>query len=87
MNVHFLACWSLLKSLKATGCDGIPCKLLKIGAFPLAEILCNLINMSIDECAFPGLLKFAEISALLKKLDRLCKENYRPTWQVMQGKL
>ena len=63
---------------KATGCDGIPCKLLKIGAFPLAEILCNLINMSIDECVFPGLLKFAEISALFKKLDRLCKENYRP---------
>ena len=63
---------------KATGCDGIPCKLLKIGAFPLAEILCNLINMSVDKCVFPGLLKFAEISALFKKLDRLCKENYRP---------
>ena len=52
---------------KATGCDGIPRKLQKIGAFPVAEILCNLINMSIDE-----------ISALLKKLDKLCKENYRP---------
>ena len=63
---------------KSTGCDGIPCKLLKIGAFPLAEILSNLINMSIDECVFPGLLKFAEISALFKKLDRLCKENFRP---------
>ena len=34
--------------------------------------------MSIDECTFPDLLKYAEIAALFKKLDRLCKENYRP---------
>ena len=27
---------------------------------------------------FPDLLKYAEIAALFKKLDRLCKENYRP---------
>ena len=63
---------------EATGCDGISCKLLKIGGFLLAEILCNLINMSIDECVFPGLLTFAEISSLFKKLDRLCMENHRP---------
>ena len=34
--------------------------------------------MSIDECTFPDLLKYAEIAALFKKLDRLCKENHRP---------
>ena len=47
---------------KATGYDGIPCKLLKIGAYPLARILCKLINMSILECRFPDMLKFAVIS-------------------------
>ena len=34
--------------------------------------------MSIDEYTFPDLLMYAEIAALFKKLDRLCKENYRP---------
>ena len=63
---------------KATGYDGIPCKLLKLGAFPLAEILCKLSNISISECKFPDVLKLAEISALFKKIDRLCKDNYRP---------
>ena len=62
---------------KATGCDGIPCKHLKIGALPLAEILYNLINMSSNGCVFPGFLKFAEISALFKHFYMLCKENYR----------
>ena len=52
---------------KATGYDGIPCKLLKLGAFPLAGILCKLFNISISECKFPDVLKLAEISALFKK--------------------
>ena len=52
---------------KASGYDGIPCKLLKLGAFPLAGILCKLINISISECKFPDVLKLAEISALFKK--------------------
>ena len=63
---------------KATGYDGIPCKLLKLDAFPLAGILCKLINISISECKFPDVLKLADISALFKKIDRLCKDNYRP---------
>ena len=49
---------------KATGYDGIPCKLLKIGAYPLARILCKLINMSILECRFPDMLKFAVTSVM-----------------------
>ena len=63
---------------KATGYDGIPCKRLQIGAYPLARVLCKLINMSILECRFPDMLKFAEISAFLKKIERLCKDKYRP---------
>ena len=63
---------------KATGYDGIPCRLLKLGAFLLAGILWKLINISIFECKFPDVLKLAEISAFFKKIDRLCKDNYRP---------
>ena len=52
--------------------------LLKVGTDPLSMIIPELINMSTDECAFPDLLKYAEIAALFKKLARLCKENCRP---------
>ena len=62
----------------STGYDGIPAKHLKIGTEPLSVMISKLINMSIDECAFPDLLKYAEMAVLFKKLDRLCKENYRP---------
>ena len=63
---------------KSTGYDRFPVKLLKVGADALSMILSELINMSIDECTFPDLLKYAEIADLFKKLDRLWKENYRP---------
>ena len=63
---------------KSVGYDDIPCKFLKIGATPLAGILCQMVNISLNECNFPDMLKFAEIAALLKKLDRLVNENYRP---------
>ena len=56
---------------KATGYDGLPCKLLKLGAFPLAGIICKFINISISECKFPDVLKLAEISALLKQIDNM----------------
>ena len=52
---------------KSVGYDDIPCKFLKIGATPLAGILCQMVNISLNECNFPDMLKFAEIAALLKK--------------------
>ena len=63
---------------KSVGYDDIPCTFLKIGATPLAGILCQMVNISLNECNFPVMLKFAEIAALLKKFDRLVKQNYRP---------
>ena len=33
----------------AIGYDGIPGKLLKLGVFPLAEIVCKLVNLSMNE--------------------------------------
>ena len=52
---------------KSVGYDDIPCKFLKIGATPLAGILCQMVNISLNEFNFPDMLKFAEIAALLKK--------------------
>ena len=72
------SCIVNLDSKKSTGYDGIPVKLLKVGTEPLSVMISKLINLSIDECTFPDLLKYAEMAALFKKLDRLCKENYRP---------
>ena len=72
------SCIVNMDSKRSTGYDGIPIKLLKVGTDPLSMIISELINMSIDEWAFPDLLKYAEIAALFKKLDRLCKQNYRP---------
>ena len=72
------SCIVNMDSKKSTGYDGILVKLLKVGTDPLSMIISELINMSIDECVFPDLLKYAKIAALFKKLDRLCKQNYRP---------
>ena len=81
--VHIIAndakSWIIdMDSKKSTGYDGFSVKLLKVGADPLSMIISELINMSIDECTFQDLLKYAEIAALFNKLDRLRKENYRP---------
>ena len=47
-----------MDSKNSTGYDGIPVKLLKVGTDPLSMIISELINLSIDECAFPDLLKY-----------------------------
>ena len=70
-----------MNTRKSTGFDNIPAKLLKIGAAPLADIagiLSHLRNMSIEQCIFPDELKFADVTALYKKVKRMCNENYRP---------
>ena len=63
---------------KYVGYDDIPGKFLQIGATPLAGISCQMVDISLKECNFPDLLKFAEIAALFIKLDKLLKENSRP---------
>ena len=62
---------------KATGFDEISSKFLKMGA-TLAGPISRLINLSILDCKFPDILKYAEVNALFKRIDELIKENYRP---------
>ena len=75
-EVHAHICKLNIK--KATGYDNIPAKLIKAASKPLASILTELINKSLEMSIFPNELKHAEISPIKKKNDPMNKENYRP---------
>ena len=66
-----------LKPGKSTGHDGIQDKFLKLAGENLACSLCVLFNTCIDSCIFPTSIKMADICPVYKKLDNLCKNNYR----------
>ena len=86
-NVTVNETYNLLMKMdckKSTGFDDIPRKLLKIGSAPLAPSICNLVNLMFMESRFPGILKYAEVAALFKRLDNLDQENYRPV-SVLTG--
>ena len=63
---------------KAMGYDNIPAKLLKLSSDVLGPVITPIINKCIDDCIFPSDLKYAEVSSIFKKSDKLNKENYRP---------
>ncbi len=65
-----------LESNKASGFDGQPPKLMKIGAPVLKNTLLPILNQSIASCKFPSDLKMAEMSPVFKKDDRMNKEKY-----------
>lgn len=87
-NSHFSFCHTnendVLEALKnidvkkATGYDNLPPRIIKYSISYLVPVLTTLINQCIDDCIFPMQLKFAEISSIFKKKDKLDKENYRP---------
>ena len=63
---------------KATGCNGIPGKVLKNGAKELARPLMTLFNSCINNTVWASEWKCGEWAPIFKKNDRHCKENYRP---------
>jgi hypothetical protein len=73
---------SILKRLnvkKATGCDNIPPKLLRMGSDVLCTPLTYLINCSITTSCFPDMLKQAEVTPIFKNnKDVMDKRSYRP---------
>ena len=74
----------ILKSLtsvdtaKATGCDNIPNKILKIAATYIFQSLTNLFNLSIDTKVFPCELKIAKVCPIFKSGKHNDPNNYRP---------
>ena len=69
---------SNLKCNKATGCEQMPAKILKIVSQILATQLASIINASINQYGFPQYLKLADESPFYTKNDTQNKENYRP---------
>ena len=63
---------------KATGCDNIPGKLIRIAYREISIPICSLLNASITTKCFPSIMKYADVSPCFKKEDNLFKGNYRP---------
>ena len=69
-----LAVLESLNTNKATGCDGIPAKVMKIGAEELSQPLTPCIHNSV----WPSAWKPGVWTPVYNKDDRYSKENYQP---------
>ena len=67
-----------LDAKKATGSDGIPCRVIKELKNHLVSPLTLLINKIVMEGDYPDTLKYATIKPLHKKGDKSDISNYRP---------
>ena len=67
-----------LSANKATGCDGISCKILKLAAPVISETLTYIFNQCITLSVFPDEWKTARIIPLYKNGHRNLPGNYRP---------
>ena len=63
---------------KATGCDNIQAKILKLSAPAITNSLGYLLNLSLSSGKFPDDWKFARISPIFKKGSKSEPGNYRP---------
>ena len=67
-----------LKINKSPGYDHIPPKMLKLCAKKMSVSIMELVNQAFISKVFPDDMKKTEISPIFKKLNDMCKENYRP---------
>ena len=67
----------VLDTSKSTSGD-MPTKIIKMAKENICPYLTDCINAAIYNCTFPDELKKADVSAIFKKGDPSCKENYRP---------
>ena len=74
---------------KATRIDNIPAKVIKLSAKEIKSPLTKIINMSIEKCIFPDLMKLGKVTPIYKnskKGNRLDKQYYRPV-SILHGYL
>ena len=69
---------SSVDTTKGEGYDTIPAKLIQMSAGVITKPITNIINLTIQTCTYPELLKTATVSPVFKQEDPLSKENYRP---------
>ena len=67
-----------LKTVKASGADGIPPRFLKEFADELAPVLCRLFRLILISCTYPSSWKHALVQPVPKKGDLSNPSNYRP---------
>ena len=67
-----------LNPRKASGPDGIPCRLLQSLAKELAPTLTHLFSSSLESGKIPKIWKHALVQPIFKKGDRSKAANYRP---------
>ncbi len=63
---------------KATGCDQIPPKMVKLCSKELSKTLTELVNNAFKQNIFPDKMKRTDISPIFRKQDDMIKNNYRP---------
>ena len=66
-----------LSTKKAAGYDELPAKLIKNISIKIIKPMTLLINRCMLENEFPKSMKKANMTAVLKKKDKLNKDNYR----------
>ena len=77
-NAHVERTLEKLNERKATGYDGIPPKIMKIGAAQLSSSLAILFNSCINNRKWPSQWKRGEWIPTFKRDDAPAINNYRP---------
>ena len=67
-----------LSNKNSSGCDEIPCSLVRTVRRFIAAPLCRIINNSFQSGVFPAMLKIAKVVPIFKTGDPLNMKNYRP---------
>ena len=65
-------------STKATGLDGLPCRLIKEAATAVAKSLTDILTKSLETGIFPSDWKIAKVTPLHKAKEKDLVTNYRP---------
>jgi hypothetical protein len=67
-----------LKNSKSSGVDTIDTYIIKLIIDDILPVVTHIVNLSIQQGAFPSMYKIAKVMPLLKKDDPLLPKNYRP---------
>ena len=69
---------SNFKNKLSSGHDDIPVNIMKASIYPVADVISNIINSSLQTGIYPDQLKIAKICPVFKSGERDLFVNYRP---------